>query len=247
MGLRDRSDDRQPEAGAAAASRAVAAGEALERRRGRRGGPGRRRGRGGGPRRRATRPPARSDRPAVADARCRAGCPSACSSRSGSASTTSPSAATTVASGAWRSRTRSSSSPTRSSSRADRQLALVAAGDHQQVLGERDEPVGLLGGRPQRVGQLLVRAPARQRELELGLEDRQRRPELVAGVGDERPLARERRLDAVEHRVQGRRRAGRSRRPSSGTGSRAPRSVASISAARARMRSTGRSAKAVAP
>ena len=42
--------------------------------------------------------------------------------------------------------------------RADRQLALVAAGDHEQVLGERDEPVGLLRRRAQRVGQLLVRA-----------------------------------------------------------------------------------------
>ena len=75
--------------------------------------------------------------------------------------------------------------------RADRQRPLVGARDHQQVLGEARQPVGLLGGRPH--GRLeLSRAPLAQRQLELGPQDRQRRAQLVAGVGDEHALALER-------------------------------------------------------
>ncbi len=42
-----------------------------------------------------------------------------------------------------------------------------------------------------------------ERQLELELEDRQGRAQLVAGVGDERALARERVLEPAEHRVDG--------------------------------------------
>jgi len=44
--------------------------------------------------------------------------------------------------------------------------------------------------------------PARKREFELGLQNRRRSPELMTGVGDESPLARERRFQAHEHRVE---------------------------------------------
>ena len=46
------------------------------------------------------------------------------------------------------------------------------------------------------------RARLPKRELELGLEERQRRSQLVARVGDEPALARERRLEPREHLVQ---------------------------------------------
>ena len=61
-----------------------------------------------------------------------------------------------------------------------RQLAALGLGDRQQVLGELGEPVGLLGGRGQRCPQLLRRAALRQRQLQLGAEDRQRRAQLVS-------------------------------------------------------------------
>jgi hypothetical protein len=57
----------------------------------------------------------------------------------------------------------------------DRQPAAVGLGQQQQILGQLREPVGLLGGRSQRVVQLLARAAFAERKLELGLEDRQRR------------------------------------------------------------------------
>jgi hypothetical protein len=53
-----------------------------------------------------------------------------------------------------------------------------------------------------RRAQLLGRAPALQGELQLGLEDRKRRAQLVACVGDEGPLVLEGFAEAQEHRVQ---------------------------------------------
>ena len=73
----------------------------------------------------------------------------------------------------------------------DRQLALVGAREHEQVLGERDQPVGLLAGGRQRRAQLLRAALALQRDVDLRLEDRQRRAQLVARVGDEAALLRD--------------------------------------------------------
>ena len=51
-----------------------------------------------------------------------------------------------------------------------------------------------------------------ERELDLGLDSARRSPQLVAGVGDEAPLALERGLEAGQHLVQPACRAGRSRR-----------------------------------
>ena len=72
----------------------------------------------------------------------------------------------------------------------DRQRVLVEAREGQQLLGERDEAVGLLGGRVHHAPQLLAIGVAGRGELELALEDGQRRAQLVAGVGDEGALAR---------------------------------------------------------
>ena len=84
-----------------------------------------------------------------------------------------------------------------------RELAAIEARDHQQVLREPHQPLRLLRGGRERRAQLLGRASAPQRQLQLGLEDAERRAQLVARVGDEAPLAHERRLEAVEHLVQG--------------------------------------------
>ena len=71
-------------------------------------------------------------------------------------------------------------------------LALVGARDHEQVLGEPGEPVDLLRRGAQCRAQLVGRAARALGQLELGAQDRQRRPQLVAGVRDEDALALER-------------------------------------------------------
>ena len=87
---------------------------------------------------------------------------------------------------------------------SDRQAPLIRSCDHEQVLGQLGEPIDLLGRRAERGSQLLGRALLADGELELSAEDRERPPELVAGVGDEDPLPLERGLDPVEHLVEGR-------------------------------------------
>ena len=67
---------------------------------------------------------------------------------------------------------------------------LVQAREGQQLLGEGDEAVGLLGGRVDHAPELLAIGVAGRGELELALEDGQRRAQLVAGVRHEGALAR---------------------------------------------------------
>ena len=55
----------------------------------------------------------------------------------------------------------------------------------------------------ERESQLRGVAVFSQGHLELGLQHGQRHPQLVAGVGEERPLALEAVLETVEHLVQG--------------------------------------------
>ena len=81
-------------------------------------------------------------------------------------------------------------------------MPLVGARDQQQILGETDEPLGLLGGRTQRGLELVVRARPPQRDLELGTQERERRPQLVRRVGDESSLVLERGFESREHLVQ---------------------------------------------
>src|SRR5215218_10811425 len=65
---------------------------------------------------------------------------------------------------------------------ADWQLAGVAPREHEQVLGQPRQAFGLVGGRAHGVLKLRCRAWASERELELGAEGRERRPQLVARV-----------------------------------------------------------------
>ena len=85
-----------------------------------------------------------------------------------------------------------------------------------------------------------------QRELELGSQQRERRPQLVAGVGDERALAHECGLEPGEHRVE------RLAQPLDLVarlrhGQALARRSAEIAAARRRIDSTGRSASPASP
>ena len=82
-----------------------------------------------------------------------------------------------------------------------RQPPVVGAGDQQQVLGEVGQVVGLLQRRMQRFAHRRAVAVAHRR-LELGLDDGERRAQLVARVGQEAPLALERGLEARQHLVQ---------------------------------------------
>src|SRR3954451_23258616 len=85
---------------------------------------------------------------------------------------------------------------------ANRGVGILRARQDQEVLGDADDPVGLLGGRADRGAKLIDGAPVAQRDVELGLQDGQGRTQFVAGVGDERALARQRRLEPCEHRVE---------------------------------------------
>ena len=77
-------------------------------------------------------------------------------------------------------------------------------GNQEQRLRELREPVDLLGGGAKSCAELIRRLAMAKRQLELRPQERERRPQLVPGVRDELPLALERRLQAAEHRVQGR-------------------------------------------
>ena len=85
-------------------------------------------------------------------------------------------------------------------------------------------------------------APSGERRVDLGLQDRERRPQLVARVVDEAALALERLLEPVEGEVQRHGQAARACRRSRAPGSRWVGSDAEMAAASRRMRSTGRSA-----
>ena len=75
-------------------------------------------------------------------------------------------------------------------------------GEEQEVVGQLREPVGFLAGRAQRSFELALGAGGIERELDLGAEERERRAQLVARVGDEAPLAFERDFDPGEQLVQ---------------------------------------------
>ncbi len=79
---------------------------------------------------------------------------------------------------------------------------LTVPGDQQQILGQLAEAIGLLGGGANRAFQRVTVLGRGQCQLELRLQDRDRGPELVTSVGDERPLANQRLLEVIEHRVQ---------------------------------------------
>ena len=84
---------------------------------------------------------------------------------------------------------------------AHRETAAVGASEHQEILGEPDEMVGLFGRAPQRGAQLIWAPFPGEGQIELGLQDRERGPQLVARVVDEPTLGLDRRLDPVQEVV----------------------------------------------
>jgi hypothetical protein len=85
---------------------------------------------------------------------------------------------------------------------ADRQRPLVGARDQEQVLGEPNETVRLLRRGAERVLELLSRAGAPERELELRLQQSERRAQLVARIRHEPPLVLDRGVEPREHAVE---------------------------------------------
>jgi hypothetical protein len=86
--------------------------------------------------------------------------------------------------------------------------ANARSGQDEEVLGQSLEPPDVPECSAQRHLELRGRPIAGQRQLDLGAQRRQRRPEFVTGVIDEAVVAFHRLLEAVEHRVEGRRQAG---------------------------------------
>ena len=145
--------------------------------------------------------------------------------------------------GANRAPSSTSSSSTVRCVGVDRQRPVLGPCQQQEVLRELDDPVGLLDRRPHGLAQRALAAALAQRHLQLGLEHRERHPQLVAGVGDEHALVVEPVLEPVEHLVE-RVAEPRGSRPGSRAAAGACRSRRSRSWRRAaRIRSTGRSAR----
>ena len=84
----------------------------------------------------------------------------------------------------------------------DRQAAWSERAISSRSAASDGQAVGLLGRRAERSLELVAAAWMAQRELELGAQERERRPELVARIGHEAALVLERRLEPLEHVVQ---------------------------------------------
>ena len=95
--------------------------------------------------------------------------------------------------------------------RSHLEAALRAAREQQQVVGQPRQVVGLVDRREQRLAHL-GRMLAPEQRLQLGLQDGDRRAQLVAGVGDEAPLALERARAGGRASRSASRRGGGSRR-----------------------------------
>ena len=92
--------------------------------------------------------------------------------------------------------------PKRRRRAVNRELAAVRSREHQEIFREAGEMLGLLRGASQRRLELLGCPGSSRRQIQLGLQDRDRGPKLVARIVDEATLPFERRFDPVEHRVQ---------------------------------------------
>ena len=79
---------------------------------------------------------------------------------------------------------------------------LAGAVEHEQPLGEPNQPLDLLRCRADHALELLRLAWPPLRQLQLRAQERERRAQLVARVGDEAALAPQALVEAVEHRVQ---------------------------------------------
>ena len=95
-----------------------------------------------------------------------------------------------------------SSRPASTDCGSDGKAALIGVGDQQQILGERGQALRFLGCGAERRLEFGPASRTPQRQLELGPQQRERGPELVARVGDETPFVLDRRLQPAQHRVQ---------------------------------------------
>jgi hypothetical protein len=89
------------------------------------------------------------------------------------------------------------------------QPMFVCRGEQQQLFGQSAEPVSLLADRHHGCAKIITFGGIGLGELDLGFDDRQRRTQLVAGIGQKAPLLIQRVLlcglgspDSVEHVVQ---------------------------------------------
>jgi hypothetical protein len=85
---------------------------------------------------------------------------------------------------------------------AQGQVAVIGSSEEQQVLAQPGEQLGLGQRRSHRALELPGGAPAAQSQLQLGLQPGDRRAHLVAGVGDERALQPQCRLQPLERGVE---------------------------------------------
>ncbi len=104
-----------------------------------------------------------------------------------------------------RSATRVASATRSTGAGFDRQAALLGACAFQQVLGQRDQSPHLVVDGVERLGQLLRLPRLRQRQLDLGEHQGQRRAQLVAGLGHEPALSLQAVVEPLEHGVEGER------------------------------------------
>ena len=85
---------------------------------------------------------------------------------------------------------------------ADRQLSVALAREDQEVLGEPHQGLDLLRRGSECGLHLLGRARAGEREVEFGLQDGERRPQLVTRPIQEVTFGLHRRLETLEHGVE---------------------------------------------
>jgi hypothetical protein len=85
---------------------------------------------------------------------------------------------------------------------AEGKPSVVGLREYEEVFRESHEPVRLGRRGPESLLQLGRGSRLPQREVELGLQKRERSAELMARVGDEAPLPLDRALEALEHRIQ---------------------------------------------
>jgi hypothetical protein len=88
--------------------------------------------------------------------------------------------------------------------RVEGQLVALGARHQEQIVDQARQALRLVDGGADSAGELRARGAVARDELELGPEHRQRRAQLVAGVGGEAALALEAVLEPREHLVEGR-------------------------------------------
>ncbi len=89
------------------------------------------------------------------------------------------------------------------STRSDEIARFVAPRQDQEILGQVDQPVGLLGRSPDRCDEFVPASTRMPGQLQFDLEDGQRSSQLVAGRRHEAALDPDCRMEALQEVVQG--------------------------------------------